>query len=53
MIFVNGNTDAFGTIGQLQVAYIEFINIGPVDSTECRITDNIAGVNGPFVPCKS
>ena len=49
--FVNGDTDAFGGIGQ--VAFIEFINIGPVVSTECRITDNIADVDGPFVACKS
>lgn len=50
VVFVNGDEDAFGTISQF--AYIEFENIGPVEFTECRITNRATDMDGPFVPCE-
>lgn len=47
--FVNGDTSAAQNI-TTAIVLIEFVPIGPVDFTECRLTQNL--VDGDFVPCK-
>ena len=47
VVFVNGdNTPVQSLTGD---TFVEFVTIGPVEQTECRIER--PGMNGPFLPC--